>query len=277
MGRCTLIGGGLSISLQALDEVSQQFYGGNFGEIPLYQGYLSIWPMYYGDQWNDESGYDSQMRVYGNSGLKLYQPLLNVNAYDTSNNQVWPTFSIDGNSRGTGSLKLYSGTHSITASDIAGYTFRYFSYGGQTYYSRPVTLSITSDSTITAHYERNPEPPSTPSLNGPSPAPPTYVGQSYSFWASSTDPNGDQIRYTFNWGDSTSTTTTWYSSGATAYASHTWTSTGQFTVRVTAEDNTGRFSGQSSPIVVNVENLPPPQPPTTPSVGGSFTANLRKQ
>jgi hypothetical protein len=116
-----------------------------------------------------------------------------------------------------------------------------------------LTLPIPS---ITARYERNPEPPSTPSLNGPSPAPPTYVGQSYSFWASSTDPNGDQIRYTFNWGDSTSTTTGWYSSGATAYASHTWTSTGQYTVRVTAEDTTGRTSGQSSPINVNIQNPP---------------------
>ena len=246
---------------QALNEASQYFFSGNFGQSPLGrpEGFNAIWPMYKNGQWN-YTGSDvvgtGHLKVYGNGDLKLYQPLLNVNAYDLNNNQVWPTFYIDGNSHGTGSLKLYSGSHSITVSDIAGYTFRYFTYNGQTYYSRPATLSITSDSTITARYERNQEPPSTPSLNGPSPAPPTYVGQSYSFWASSTDPNGDQIRYTFNWGDSTSTTTGWYSSGATAYASHTWTSTGQFSVTVTAEDSTGRFSGQSSPINVNIQNPP---------------------
>jgi hypothetical protein len=52
--------------------------------------------------------------------------------------------------------------------------------------------------------------------------------------------------------------TGWYESGATAYASHSWSSTGQFSVTVTAEDTTGRSSSASSPIIVNVENPPPP-------------------
>jgi hypothetical protein len=142
----------------ALNSASNAFFNHDFDEpeTQLYTGFTASWPMY---RWNStlqqyvwEEVYSAQdrqgyLKVYGNGNLKLYQPLLNVNAYDLNNNQVWPTFYIDGNSHGTGNLKLYSGTHSITVSDIAGYTFRYFTYGGQTYYSRPVTLSITSDST----------------------------------------------------------------------------------------------------------------------------------
>ncbi len=128
-----------------------------------------------------------------------------------------------------------------------------------------MTLSITSDSTLTARYERipDPSPPSTPSVGGPSSG---YISQSYQYSAVSTDINGDNIRYTFNWGDGTSTTTGWYSSGATVYASHSWSSTGQYSVQVTAEDSTYRSSSQSSPLTVTISNQP--APPSTPSVGG---------
>ena len=95
----------------------------------------------------------------------------------------------------------------------------------------------------------DPSPPSTPSVGGPSSG---YISQSYQYSAVSTDINGDNIRYTFDWGDGTLTTTGWYSSGATVYASHSWSSTGQYLVQVTAEDSTYRSSSQSSPLTVPI-------------------------
>lgn len=256
----------------ALNRASLRFFETTFTSSIFYaggDGYPAWWPG--SDEFDDDHPYRyprwadvAHMQVYGDGAIWLYQPKITL----TANYGLSPTFYLDGTSRSIGDVYLWPKTYSVSVSVPSGYTFDHFSYRGTSYGNNPSNIPLTFSDSIVAYYIQNPAPPSTPSIGGPSPAPPTYVGQSYSFWASSTDPNGDQIRYTFNWGDSTSTTTGWYSSGATAYASHTWTSTGQYTVRVTAEDSTGRTSGQSSPINVNVVNPPSQQPPTTPSVGG---------
>ena len=81
---------------QVLNEASQQFYGGSFGEIPLHTNYISIWPTFYKNatesqpSWHNDYGPNSQMRVYGNSNIKLYQPLLTLAA----NGGLSPTFTI---------------------------------------------------------------------------------------------------------------------------------------------------------------------------------------
>ncbi len=114
-------------------------------------------------------------------------------------------------------------------------------------------------------------PPETPTLNGPSP--PTYTCTLYQFSAVSTDPNGDTIRYTFNWGDGASTTTSYYASGQTAYASHSWYP-GTYQVTVTAQDSTGLSSSPSNPITVNI--LPPPTHYLTINVGGPDGISLAR-
>jgi len=96
--------------------------------------------------------------------------------------------------------------------------------------------------TVTYQYVNTPLPPSTP--NGPASG---YVGQSYSYSTSTTDPNGDSLQYQFDWGDGSSTTTGWYTSGATASASHSWSSPATYPVKVRAEDSTGALSNWSSP------------------------------
>lgn len=98
-----------------------------------------------------------------------------------------------------------------------------------------------------------PNPPAKPTINGPSPAPPTYVNGNYQFSAVTTDPNiNDIIRYQFNWGDGTSTTTGYRVNGAAVYTTHTWSSAGQYSVTVSAQDNTGRWSSASNPLTVNI-------------------------
>ncbi len=77
------------------------------------------------------------------------------------------------------------------------------------------------------------------------------TGQKYSFAASSTDKDGDDIKYTFDWGDSTSDSSASLNLPAgSAYSMfHTWDETGEYTLTVTVTD--GELSS-SSEVKVNV-------------------------
>lgn len=117
--------------------------------------------------------------------------------------------------------------------------------------------------TITYEYVNTPVTPSTPS--GPTSG---YRDTSYSYSTSTTDPNGDSLRYQFYWGDGSYTTTGWYTSGATASASHSWSSTGYKYVKVRAQDSTGAWSGWSSSLTVNINRAPnTPSQPSGPTTG----------
>jgi hypothetical protein len=63
--------------------------------------------------------------------------------------------------------------------------------------------------------------------------------------ASTVDPEGDQIRYTFDWGDGTTTVTGLMNSGTTATAYHIWSSVSTCSVKVFAADSKGAASPQS--------------------------------
>ena len=113
--------------------------------------------------------------------------------------------------------------------------------------------------TLEYDYVNTPPTPSKPS--GPTSG---YADTTYTYYTSTTDPNGDSLRYQFDWGDGTSTTTGWYASGATASASHYWTSTGTKYVKVRAQDSTGAWSGWSPSLTVTIVNRAP-NTPSTPS------------
>jgi hypothetical protein len=89
--------------------------------------------------------------------------------------------------------------------------------------------------------------PSNPFVSGPTSGDANIV---YQFSAVSTDLYGHNIRYTFDWDDeSQDTVTGWYSSGVTAYANHSWSSGGQYNVRVKAECSNGGESDWTSHII----------------------------
>lgn len=87
-------------------------------------------------------------------------------------------------------------------------------------------------------------PPNTPST--PSGRTSGYEGVSYAYSTSTTDPDGDQVKYEFSWGDGSYSTTGYYNSGVTVYASHSWSSTGYKSVKVRACDVYGVWSDWSS-------------------------------
>jgi hypothetical protein len=93
-----------------------------------------------------------------------------------------------------------------------------------------------------------PEKPSTPS--GPASG---KVGIEYQYTTNTTDPEGDQVYYLFDWGNDTDSS--WlgpYNSGATVEASHEWTDQGSYEIKVIAKDENGMFSEWSDPLPVNI-------------------------
>ncbi|HVQ00162.1 MAG TPA: C13 family peptidase [Candidatus Thermoplasmatota archaeon] len=85
----------------------------------------------------------------------------------------------------------------------------------------------------------------------------------YNYTSSTSDPDGDQVYYLFNWGDGTNSG--WlgpYSSGQTATGSHDWPTLGDFNLTVRARDSWGAMSPASDPLQVSVKNDTPPFPPT---------------
>ena len=80
----------------------------------------------------------------------------------------------------------------------------------------------------------------------------TAVGTTCGYSMSSNDQEGDQLSYTFDWGDGSSIATSLISSGMVMSEYHTWTSPGTFQVRVMATDSKGATSEWSNPLAVRV-------------------------
>ena len=113
------------------------------------------------------------------------------------------------------------------------------------------------------------DPPATPSTPSGSTSGYTYTAYPYS--TSTTDPNGNDVCYEFDWGDGYTTTTPWKASGVTASASHSWSSLGTYDVTVRAQDSYNLWSDWSPPLTVNIVN----RPPNTPSAPSGPTTVYR--
>jgi hypothetical protein len=93
-----------------------------------------------------------------------------------------------------------------------------------------------------------PDPPKEPS--GPTEG---ETNIEYSFSSSTTDPEGEQIYYMFDWGDGT--TSEWigpFESGETGEATHAWTKKGHFEVKVKAKDIKGGVGKWSDPLSIHI-------------------------
>lgn len=130
-------------------------------------------------------------------------------------------------------------------------THRYYSMNNFT-----VTLTVSNSlgdnaSTTWALITPKPNlPPTAPIVTG------TQTGSDdtdYEYTAVSADPDGDTIKYIFNWGDETSTTTEFYDNNTQANVTHNWSDAGAYTVTVTANDNA--TDSDSTSIVVLIDAM----------------------
>jgi hypothetical protein len=98
-------------------------------------------------------------------------------------------------------------------------------------------------------------PPDTPGQpNGPTEG---VMNKELTFTGVTTDPEGEQIYYKFDWGDNTSSN--WvgpYNSGVTGEASHVWTVPGEYEIRVKAKDINEKESDWSDPSSIHILQAP---------------------
>ncbi len=78
-------------------------------------------------------------------------------------------------------------------------------------------------------------------------------GQNYSYTTATTDPDGDQVYYLWDWGDGNNSG--WlgpYNSGATINTIHKWTVKGSYSIKVKAKDIHGKESSWSDPLPITM-------------------------
>jgi hypothetical protein len=78
------------------------------------------------------------------------------------------------------------------------------------------------------------------------------TGTSYSYLSSTTDPDGDQVWYKWDWGDEVSTWDGPYNSGDLVTQSHIWPIQGTYAVKVKAKDTSDVESVWSDPLAISM-------------------------
>ncbi len=78
------------------------------------------------------------------------------------------------------------------------------------------------------------------------------IGREYIYKTSAVDPDGDRVRYGWDWNgdDVVDEWTDYYDSGAEASINHTWNETGTYKIKVKTQDEFGGESDWSDPITV---------------------------
>jgi hypothetical protein len=146
----------------------------------------------------------------------------------------------------------------VTATAYTQYVFDYWLLDGGTYYQNPITVTMDADHNLEAYFKWVNSPPNTPSTpSGPTSG---YRNVWYTYSTSTIDPNGDNVRYQFEFtGPSTnvSFTTGWYASGQTGSLTVMWETTdplGTYQIRVRAQDVYDAWSGYSSSLTVTISS-----------------------
>jgi uncharacterized protein YxeA len=100
---------------------------------------------------------------------------------------------------------------------------------------------------ITSIMLPNPEKPDKP--QGPTSG---FIFENYTYSSSTTDPNGDQVYYKWDWDNEISDWDGPYDSGYKITAIHSWSANGTYHVRVKAKDTYENESPWSDPLVVSI-------------------------
>ncbi|MCX6660988.1 MAG: hypothetical protein NTY91_00380 [Euryarchaeota archaeon] len=125
-------------------------------------------------------------------------------------------------------------------------------------------VTVVEQAVVICSSNNNPNKPTKPS--GQTLGTPNTV---YTYTSSTTDSDGDQLYYLFDWGDGTNSS--WvgpYVSGATASANHAWSASGTYQVKAKAKDTLQAQSIWSDSLSVTM-NLPPIFGTPTPGNGST--------
>jgi len=123
----------------------------------------------------------------------------------------------------------------------------------KSYHYSAFSYDTSNNFSQTAHAFAQPLPPDSPVISSFSATPSSLnnPGESTTFNVSATDPDGDPLTYTINFGDGTA-------SESGSQTVHTYATPGTYTATVTVNDGNGNSAGQSLQVTVN--DLPPASP-----------------
>lgn len=138
----------------------------------------------------------------------------------------------------------------VTATPSEGYSFVNWTLDGGLRTENPITVTMDSNHTLKAWFHNHP--PTNLTLSDPSPG---YVYTDIPYTANASDPEHSNVTYEFSWGDNTlNTTTNQYPSGQPATELHSWSTPGNYTVKVQAQDIYGARSGWSNKSLSITQN-----------------------
>lgn len=81
-----------------------------------------------------------------------------------------------------------------------------------------------------------------------------YAGRSYTYTSYASDPDRDLICYTFDWGDGSTSQTSYANSGLRGRSSHAWSRPGSYRIRVMATDSSGASSSWSEATTIKISD-----------------------
>jgi hypothetical protein len=168
--------------------------------------------------------------------------------------QYYLTITIQGSGTVTKAPDQQSYTYgqvvTLTANPSSGWVFNYWG-GDLSGNINPTTITMNGNKSIIANFAMSNQPPNTPGKpSGPAQG---TIKETYTYTAVTTDVDGDQISYKFDWGDgSMSQWIGLFNSGATASASHTWTKKGNYGIKVKAKDSHGAESAWSESLPITM-------------------------
>ena len=172
-----------------------------------------------------------------------------TSATDPDGDKVQYSFDWGDGTVSSWTSSVYSG-NSASKSHSWSSPGTYYYVRAQAKDSHGAISSWSSSKTVTITAPHN-SPPNTPSR--PSGSSSGYAGITYTYSTSATDPDGDKVQYSFDWGDGTvSSWTSSVYSGNSASKSHSWSSPGTYYIRVQAKDSHGAISSGSSSKTVTI-------------------------
>ncbi len=144
----------------------------------------------------------------------------------------------------------YGQVVTLTANPASGWMFNHWG-GDLSGDINPTIITMNGNKSIIANFTLSNQPPNTPGKpNGPAQG---NIKETYTYTAVTTDADGDQISYQFDWGDGS--ISNWigpFNSGITASASHTWTKKGNYGIKVKAKDSHGAESAWSESLPITM-------------------------
>lgn len=130
---------------------------------------------------------------------------------------------------------------------LTTYRTTYFFNSGVDYKTMEEWVLFADPSVHIAQVSGKPQSPG--SITGPTSG---EIDISYNYTVSATDPDGDGIKYCFDWDDQTVTWTERVASGQSVVVSHAWEKPGIYDVRVKVRDIYGLDSEWSAPLKVTI-------------------------